>query len=216
MKRFQSWSFAWVLSAVTTLILTNVASPQVGPSQGLVDLNTATDEELLALPHMNEAVVQVIKDGRPFMSILDVNAALRARSLSDDQLADVYRQAFVHINLNTATREEILLIPGAGERMAHEFEEYRPWRSFAQFDREIGKYVGPEETARLAQYGFIPINLNDASDETILSIPGLGQRMLHEFKEYRPYTSMEQFRREIGKYVGDDEVARLERYVTID
>ena len=31
----------------------------------------------------------------------------------------------------------------------------------------------------------------------------MGQRMLHEFKEYRPYKSMEQFRREIGKYVDD-------------
>ena len=40
--------------------------------------------------------------------------------------------------------------------------------------------------------------------------------MAHEFEEYRPYTSMEQFRREIGKYVDDDEVARLDQYVTLD
>ena len=39
--------------------------------------------------------------------------------------------------------------------------------------------------------------------------------MLHEFMEYRPYESMEQFRREIGKYVDDEELARLERYVTL-
>ena len=39
--------------------------------------------------------------------------------------------------------------------------------------------------------------------------------MAHEFEEYRPYTSLEQFRREIGKYVDDEEVARLERYVEI-
>ena len=39
--------------------------------------------------------------------------------------------------------------------------------------------------------------------------------MLHEFKEYRPYRTIEQFRKEIGKYVGAKEVARLERYVTI-
>jgi hypothetical protein len=39
--------------------------------------------------------------------------------------------------------------------------------------------------------------------------------MRHEFEEYRPYTGMEQFRREIGKYVDDEEVARLERYVMI-
>ncbi len=41
-------------------------------------------------------------------------------------------------------------------------------------------------------------------------------KMVHEFEEYRPYSSMEQFRREIGKYVDDDEVARLESYVTLD
>jgi hypothetical protein len=39
--------------------------------------------------------------------------------------------------------------------------------------------------------------------------------MLHEFKEYRPYTSMEQFRREIGKYVDEKELARLGRYVVL-
>ena len=54
-----------------------------------------------------------------------------------------------------------------------------------------------------------------ASREAILSIPGVGDRMAHEFEEYRPYVSLEQFRREIGKYVDDDEVARLERYVAI-
>ncbi len=62
---------------------------------------------------------------------------------------------------------------------------------------------------------WLPIDLNNASDEEILLIPGIGNRMLHEFKEYRPYTSIEQFRREIGKYVDDAEVARLEKYVSI-
>ena len=59
------------------------------------------------------------------------------------------------------------------------------------------------------------ININTASDAEILSIPGMGPRMLREFKEYRPYTSIEQFRREIGKYVDKAEVARLESYITI-
>ena len=59
------------------------------------------------------------------------------------------------------------------------------------------------------------ININTASDAEILSIPGMGPRMLREFKEYRPYTSIGQFRREIGKYVDKAEVARLESYITI-
>jgi predicted DNA-binding helix-hairpin-helix protein len=100
--------------------------------------------------------------------------------------------------------------------MLHEFQEYRPYRAMAQFRREIGKYVDDKEVARLEQYVFVPIDLNTATDADILSIPGLGQRMLREFKEYRPYKAMQQFRREIGKYVDDKEVARLERYVTIN
>lgn len=61
----------------------------------------------------------------------------------------------------------------------------------------------------------VPININTATDAQILAIPGVGPRMLREFKEYRPYTSIEQFRREIGKYVDKAEVARLEQYITI-
>ena len=52
-------------------------------------------------------------------------------------------------------------------------------------------------------------------DELHLEYPFLGARMLREFKEYRPYKAIEQFRKEIGKYVSAKEVSRLERYVTI-
>jgi DNA uptake protein ComE-like DNA-binding protein len=86
----------------------------------------------------------------------------------------------------------------------------------AQFRKEIGKYVDEKEVARLEQYVFAPINLNTASDADIQTIPGLGPRMLREFKEYRPYKNIEQFRKEIGKYVNAKEVARLERYVTLN
>jgi radical SAM superfamily enzyme with C-terminal helix-hairpin-helix motif len=100
-------------------------------------------------------------------------------------------------------------------RMVHEFEEYRPYTALTQFRREIGKYVSDDEVARFEQYVFVPLDLNSATREDFLTIPGVGQRMVREFFEYRPYTSMEQFRREIGKYVDDGEVARLERYMTI-
>jgi DNA uptake protein ComE-like DNA-binding protein len=141
---------------------------------------------------------------------------LLAPSLSREQRSGVYRRLFVQINLNTAADAEILLIPGIGDRLLGEFKEYRPYKALAQFRREIGKYVDDREVGRLEQYVFVPINLNTATDADILSIPGVGQRMLTEFKEYRPYKAIQQFRREIGKYVDDREVARLERYVTLN
>jgi DNA uptake protein ComE-like DNA-binding protein len=152
---------------------------------------------------------------RPFMSVLDLNAFLLGEKLTQEQANAFYGKVFVHVNLDTATAQEIMLIPGAGKRMAHEFEEYRPWKSWAQFDKEIGKYVSKDEVARLAQYTFIPLNLNTATDEQILTIPGAGKRMVREFKEYRPWKTYEQFYKEIGKYVDDKEVKRLARYVAI-
>ena len=99
--------------------------------------------------------------------------------------------------------------------MAREFAEYRPWKTWAQFDKEIGKYVGADATNKLKQYCFIPLDLNTATDEDILSIPGAGNRMAREFKEYRPWKTKAQFDKEIGKYVGPKETARLWRYVVI-
>jgi DNA uptake protein ComE-like DNA-binding protein len=202
------------LAACLAVVVFGVAlHAQVG--KGLIDPNVASDQQLAALPHMTPAIVKAMTEKRPFISITELNAFLQSQGLTKEQAAEFYRKAFVHINLNTATREEILLIPGIASRMAHEFEEYRPWKAWAQFDKEIGKYVGKEETDRLKQYVFIPINLNTATDEDILSIPGAGPRMVREFKEYRPWKTQEQFNKEIGKYVGPKETARLWRYVTI-
>ena len=189
------------------------ARAQVG--KGLLDPNVAAEKELVALPHMTPAIVKAMIDKRPFMSITELNAFLLGQKLTAQQAEDFYRKAFVHVNLNTGTREEILLIPGAGTRMAREFAEYRPWKKWTQFDKEIGKYVGQQETNRLKQYAFIPVNLNTATDDDILSIPGAGARMVKEFKEYRPWKAKAQFDKEIGKYVGPKETARLWRYVEI-
>ena len=193
------------------VLLSSAGRAQV--ATGVLDFNTAAEKDLSGLPGMTPAAVKAVLDRRPFASITELNAFLLEQKLTPEQTAGIYRKAFIHVNLNTGSREEILLIPGAGTRMAREFAEYRPWRTWAQFDKEISKYVGQAETDRLKQYVFIPVNLNTASDADILSIPGAGQRMLREFKEYRPWKTKEQFEKEIGKYVGPKEVARLWRYV---
>ena len=123
---------------------------QVG--KGLIDPNVAAETDLLGLPHMTPAIVKSLIEKRPFLSVLDLNTLLAAQKLPPEQAADVYRKAFVHVNLNIGTREEFVLIPGAGSRMAKEFAEYRPWKTWAQFDKEISKYVGQKETDRLKRY----------------------------------------------------------------
>jgi DNA uptake protein ComE-like DNA-binding protein len=207
----------WLIAAaLAVLLMAPSAHAQVGKSQGVVDANTAPEADLAKMPHMTPAIAKALVGTRPFKSITDLNTFLIGQGLKQDEAMDFYQKAFIHINLNTATRDEILLVPGAGPRMVREFAEYRPWKSWAQFDKEIGKYVGADATAKLAQYCFIPIHLNTATDEDFLTIPGVGPRMVREFKEYRPWKSWEQFDKEIGKYVDAKEVGRLKRYVTIE
>lgn len=59
------------------------------------------------------------------------------------------------------------------------------------------------------------INLNTATAEEILTVPNTGNRMVREFQEYRPYSSILQFRKEIGKYVDEAQVAEYEKYVYV-
>jgi len=205
---------ALTLLAVAALALPAAVSAQVGANQGLLNPNLASREELARVPGLGAAAVDAVMAERPFLRMADLHAVLSSH-VATDSFEQVYRALWVPIDLNDVTDAEILLIPGVGNRMLHEFEEYRPYLGLAQFHREIGKYVDDDELARLAQYVYVRIDLNSASDEAILSIPGVGNRMLREFKEYRPYSAMAQFNREIGKYVDDDELARLARYVEI-
>src|SRR5262245_44033268 len=207
------------IAIFTAIVLISGFAPtlhgQVGKSLGVLDANIAQEKDLLAFPNMTPAIVKGLIEKRPFASITELNAYLLSQGLTAEKAMEFYSKAFVHINLNTATSDEILLVPGAGRRMTREFAEYRPWKTWAQFDKEIGKYVGQEATDKLKQYTFIPVNLNTATDEDILSIPGAGPRMVREFKEYRPWKTKAQFDKEIGKYVGEKETERLWRFTTI-
>jgi len=181
---------------------------------GLLNPNLAEESEITALPGITPGAVSAIVDGRPFMDMAALDAAI-ASQMDEAARETLYGAMWIPSNLNTASKEELLLIPGVGDRMTREFDEYRPYDGMARFRREIGKYVDEDVVEGYLRYLFLPIDLNTATDEQILMIPGVGSRMLREFKEYRPYASMEQFRREIGKYVDDGEVARLARYVMI-
>ena len=201
------------LVALAALALAAAPSfAQVGKPVTIKDANTAPEAEIAALPHMTAALAKDLVAARPFASVAAYDAFL-APKLTKEQRTELYARLWVHLDLNSASREEIALIPGMGPRMTREFLEYRPYASMAVFRREIGKYVPAEEVARLEQYTFVPMDPTTASDDDLRTIPNLGPRMLREFKEYRPWTGPEHFRREIGKYVNAKEVARLERFL---
>ena len=116
---------------------------------------------------------------------------------------------------NSASGADLAGIPGMTEAVITAVVAARPYNSMVAFDKVLAANLNERQRDSVYARVWRPIDLNTATGEEILLIPGVGPRMRHEFEEYRPYTSIEQFRREIGKYVDKNEVARLERYVTI-
>jgi DNA uptake protein ComE-like DNA-binding protein len=210
----------WMMAVGFSLVLFAAsAAPiraQVGKSQGVVDVNAAAESDLAALPGMTPAIAKAIVAKRPFASITELNALLLEQGLTKEQATAFYGKAFVPINLNTATSEEILLVPGAGRRMAHEFAEYRPWKTYAQFDKEIGKYVGADVTAKLAQYTFIPMNANNASDADLQTIPGVTPATVQVIKAGRPYKAVADVEAALAKGSSPADAKRVARFLVVE
>ena len=130
--------------------------------------------------------------------------------------ASIAESASGVMNANTATAEEIAGLPHMDEILAGVVIDNRPYVTIGELDHLLSSDLDDDQLEALYGRLFVPINLNDATRSDILLIPGVGGRMAHEFEEYRPYSNIDQFRREIGKYVDEEEVARLEQYVTLD
>lgn len=183
---------------------------EVAPSV-VLNANLASEEELVQIG-LAADMIQQIMENRPFIIMNDFDALVPA----DMNKEELYKSIFVPFNLNTTAEGDFKMIPGVGDKMAHEFEEYRPYTSIAQFRREIGKYVDDAEVKRYESYVFVPVELNSASEDDIKALPGLSDKMVHEFLEYRPYDNMDRFYKEIGKYVDEKELDRLARLVYIN
>lgn len=119
------------------------------------------------------------------------------------------------VNPNTAEPAALKALPNVSEQVGQAIVAGRPYATTAAFNTALSKVLGEAQRKELYVRLFVPIDLNKASRDEIMLIPGMTGRMAREFEEYRPYKNIEQFRKEIGKYVDAKEVARLESYVTL-
>ena len=142
--------------------------------------------------------------------------AVASEEAADAGAGDTGSARAMLLDPNDASGEDLaavaLLVPEAVVAI----EAGRPFARMADVHAALAGVVGEEAAREAYEVLWLPIDLNDATRDEILLIPGVGNRMAHEFEEYRPYADLEQFRREIGKYVDQEEVARLARYVTLD
>lgn len=119
------------------------------------------------------------------------------------------------LNVNTASANDFLTtIPGMGNKMVHEFEEYRPYRSIQQFRKEIGKYVNAEQVAEYEKYIFVPIAVNEADAATLQQIPGLDATEAQSLISARPFASNDAFLSKLSGSVSEAELAIAKTYLS--
>src|ERR671911_2296403 len=106
MIRFVSFALALLLAAPV--------AAQVGKSLGVVDANTVSEADVAKMPGMTPAIAKALVAARPFDSITALNTFLLGQKQTQEQANALYRNMFIHINLNTASAAEIMLVPGAG------------------------------------------------------------------------------------------------------
>ena len=119
------------------------------------------------------------------------------------------------IDAGTATAEDLAGIDGISEELAAAIVAGQPYADVTAFNTVLMESLTEEQAATVRERVFVPVNLNEATEEQIRLIPGMTDKMVHEFEEYRPYEDMAEFDREIGKYVDEAEVARFRNYVTL-
>ena len=118
------------------------------------------------------------------------------------------------LNLNTASANDFRNgIPGLGNKMVHEFEEYRPYKSIQQFRREIGKYVDQAQVTEYEKYVYVPISENESDAETLRQIPGLDAGEAAELIAGRPYASRDAFLGKLGEKVSAEELNVARSYL---
>ena len=140
----------------------------------------------------------------------DTNAAASGQSAEG-----AASEAGAVLDANTATAAQLAGVNGVSPELADAIVAGRPYATVVELNSRLRETLSQDAAAAVLVNVFVPVNLNDASREEIELIPGMSERMVGEFLEYRPYEDMDEFNREIGKYVDEAEVARLRSYVTL-
>ena len=200
------------------------AAPPAGEAAWpMYNLNTVTTEQILSIPSAGEQMTHEFAEYRPYATIGQFRAEI-GKYVDEDVVAGYERYVFVPVDPADPDADTLRQLPGVDADEAARLADGGPYADDAAFLAALAGLVSAEQAALAPAFlasvaaavaTWVKYDLNAVSDEQILSIPGAGEQMTHEFAEYRPYTTIGQFRQEIGKYVDEDVVAGYERYVFV-
>ena len=141
---------------------------------------------------------------------------------------------FIHapVNVNTAEPGELALLPGIGERLAERIVQYRTEHGPFHWIEELLEVDGIGEKllaeleplitlgdyAAKSEYVCLPVNLNTASRDELMKVPGIGESTADRILAYRDeigrFTSLRQLLNIPG--IGEKKLSDFENYLAIE
>ncbi|HEY7034525.1 MAG TPA: hypothetical protein VH482_24525 [Thermomicrobiales bacterium] len=187
------------------------------------NLNTITSDQNLSIPNAGDQMTHEFDEYRPWTTIGQFRKEI-GKYVDADVVAGYEFYVFAPIDPTDPDADTFQQLPGLDADEAEQLAGGGPYADDASFLTALGQLVSAEQaslapaflaSAAAPEASWIKYDLNTITADQILSIPGAPEQMTHEFDEYRPWTTIGQFRKEIGKYVGDDVVAGYEQYVFV-
>jgi DNA uptake protein ComE-like DNA-binding protein len=206
---------------------TPAGTPAAAPAGAVIwlkyNLNAANDDQLLSIPGMGDKMLGEFHEYAPYTSIAQFRQEI-GKYVDEDVVAGYERYVYVPVDPASSDADTFAQLPGVSADIADQLTSGAPYADDAAFLAALSSVVSAEFAALAPRFlastaaataTWIKFNLNTASDDQFLTIPGIGEKMLDEFNEYKPYSSIVQFRQEIGKYVDESQVSDWEHYVFV-
>lgn len=118
------------------------------------------------------------------------------------------------LNLNTTEEADFKALDGVGDKMAHEFVEYRPYVSIQQFRKEMSKYVDADKIAAFETLVYVPVDYNNCDAATLMQIPGLDESEAQALMDGRPYPSADAFQADLKPMVDAESLPVAASYLS--
>lgn len=140
------------LGAFTVLpALAQTSSTQVQTVDFPINLNTATDAEILAVPGTGPRFLREFKEYRPYVNADQFKREL-GKYVNIDQVNQWLQYVFVPTNPNTATEAQLTALKGVDKAMSDYIIASRSYKDWAALKAALAKKYDAKTVAALERY----------------------------------------------------------------
>lgn len=122
------------------------------------------------------------------------------------------------IDINTVDAFQLAGVEVLTDAMQDALLQNRPFATPSDLHAVVSEKADAPLQIMIYKKLFVPINANSAAEADIKLVPSVltPKKLAHEVDEYRPYADMDQFKRELGKYMGPAEIETLSAYFFVE